>query len=102
MAIAQGNRNGPEDAGSVFDLLVGLITHVGGGGAHMKDRVKQQLNRTAAGADDEVRLTDGVGKALPRAAPNMLDADPEAHAQGQRNQGENRRKLAILQRSVGK
>jgi hypothetical protein len=53
-----------------FDLIVRLVAHVRRGSAHVKDRVEKQLNRTATGAYDEVRLTDGVGKAFPRTAPN--------------------------------
>src|SRR4030095_5741030 len=66
MAVSQGNRNGPEDGRLVFDLLVGLVTHVGRRRAHMKDRVEKQLKRPAASAHNEVRLADRVGKTLPR------------------------------------
>ena len=79
MAIAQGNRNGPEDGRLVFDLLVGFVTHVGRRRAHMKDRVEKQLKRPAASAHNEVRLADRVGKTLPRADAYMLNSHPEAH-----------------------
>ena len=51
----------------------------------MKHRVKQELKGSAARADNEIGLTDGVRKAFPCAAADMLDTYPQAHAERQRD-----------------
>jgi hypothetical protein len=47
---------------------------------------KKELQRTAAGAHDQIGLTDGIGKAFAGAESHLLNANEQCHTEGDRPQ----------------
>ena len=54
MRVTQRDRNRPGDIRMRRDFLIGLPAHVGCGIADAENGVQQQIERSAAGADDQV------------------------------------------------
>src|SRR5581483_7336545 len=83
--------------GALRNVLVASPGDVVGGVADAEHRVEQQLDGTAAGADDEVGAGDGVGEALPRPRPHLLHAQEQHDADGDGEHGEHGREPAVAQ-----
>ena len=64
VAVTQRILHGPGDCWVIAKVFIGLIGNVVRRRADAKNGIQKELQRTAAGAHDQIGLTDGIGKAF--------------------------------------
>ena len=78
MGVAEGNRDRPFHLGAGGEVLVAVPADVVGGVADAKYRIQQQVDRTGAGADDQVGAADGTGETVARLNANPFHCEQQA------------------------
>ncbi len=101
VGVAEGQRDGPGDAGIGGELLVALPADVVGGIADAEHRVEQQIDRTGAGAHHQVGTGDGAGEAGLGLGAQPFDAQQQGHRDGDGEDGEEGGGATIAQAGPG-
>src|SRR5215468_3442166 len=97
VTVTKRERHRPGNLGARGDVLEARPGDVVGGVTDAKHGIEQQLDRAAAGTNDEVGAGDGVGETLARAGAHLFHAEQQHDADRDSEHGQHRRKPAIAQ-----
>ncbi len=95
MAVSEGDRNSPVYIRPRGDLLIGRPRNFCCRAAHSKDRIKQQVHAAGRCADNQFGARDSVTEAFAGACAGFVYAQKKCHRQGNCQQGEQNRSLAV-------
>ena len=100
--VAEGDGYGPRDPRPSGDLTIAVPGNVVRGIADAEHGVQEEIDRPAAGADDEVRTGDGAGETGTRLGPQAVDPDQKSDAHGHRKDGQACRQAPVRKAPEGK
>ena len=88
MRIAERQGYCPGDLLAARDVLVAAPTDIVGRVANAEDGIEQQLDRAAAGTDDQIGLRDGVDESVFRLFAQFIDSEQQTDADGNGKDGQ--------------